>query len=330
MRPLVIGLLVVYHALCVFTGGWAVPEGVEPIRGYWWMGKLISGFRIETITFIAGYVYAYQCIERKKNENFLPMAWKKIHRLIIPCVIFGLIYWMLFYYKGVWHWKPMILRLLGGVGHLWFLPMLFWCFLLMWWIVKLVKPEKRKWLGIVVLIVLGGLSILKNPKWILGTSQVNHFLFYFYGGYMMWVYRKQIWNVMRNWTMVAVFWLVYVGVLLLRLKVGLVEHWSWWILSTLKMVQIVSGIIALYLLICKVLENKTEGPGERVIWCSGVCYGVYVFHMFIMQWLYYYTSLPMQMASWILPWVVFAISMCGSLLITELLLKCKVGRWLIG
>jgi len=63
IRPLVIFLLVVYHSLCIYTGGWPVPQGLESNDFYWWLGHLISGFRIETIAFVGGYVFSYQCNE---------------------------------------------------------------------------------------------------------------------------------------------------------------------------------------------------------------------------------------------------------------------------
>ena len=96
IRPLVIFLLVAYHALCPYTGGWTPPDGVEPNALYWWVGRLISGFRIETIAFVGGYVFCYQCRELGRRLPLHRFAWKKVRRLLIPSFLFGTLYYLLF------------------------------------------------------------------------------------------------------------------------------------------------------------------------------------------------------------------------------------------
>ena len=49
---------------------------------------------------------------------------------LLPCLFFGIIYYMMFYDLQS-PWYNIIWKLLNGCGHLWFLPMIFWCFVLM-------------------------------------------------------------------------------------------------------------------------------------------------------------------------------------------------------
>lgn len=327
-------LLVVYHCLCVYTGGWRVPEGVESIEAYRWIGRLISGFRIECIAFVGGYVMAYQYVELGRDRRLLPFVWKKVRRLIVPAVVFGLAFWMLYRYNGVWNWHTMTLRLLGGVAHLWFLPMLFWCFLLMWLAATLLKPHRRLWVAVVLLVVLAVVSVLPNPKGMhFGVTQVNHFLFYFYGGYFVRLCRMRAGSSDYSRGVLAVALAVaYVALLLLlRLGVGLPNHWDVWVMRALRWGHTCCGIMALYMAVTAYIVHRESRAGEPyrpkewVLWCSGICYGVYVLHYFILWALYYYSPMPQVTASWLLPWLALAVTLAGSVAGAWLLKKCKIN-----
>lgn len=333
IRPLVIFLLVVYHCLCLYTGGWKAPEGLQHIPAYYWLGKLISGFRIECIAFVGGYVMAYQFIDRGKDQRFLPFVWKKIKRLIFPGILFGFIFWMIFRYNGHWNTRVMILRLLGGVEHLWFLPMLFWCFMVMWLVAKFLKPHQNKWLGWILLVILAAVSILPNPHLHYGLTQVNHFLFYFYGGYFLWALSNSepLLSKKQNWGngrlhLAIILLVLYVTLLLLRLQIGLPNRWNGMLMSGLKWGHICCGILSLYFFVMHYLSQQPEGytPKPWVIWSSGVCYGVYVFHGFFLKWLYFNSQLPLAVPSWILPWLALVITLVGSLLISVGMKKCGI------
>lgn len=331
IRPLVIFLLVVYHCLCLFTGGWRVPDGVQPIEAYRWLGLLISGFRIECIAFVGGYVMAYQVIVRHKDSRPVPFVLKKLRRLILPCILFGLAFWMLFRYNGQWNWHTMTFRLLGGVAHLWFLPMLFWCFLAMWPVAHWLRPERRWPLALALLAVLAVVSVLPNPKGLhFGLTQVNHFLFYFYGGYLAWVASTKV-SLRHPAALATLLAATYLVLLVLRVGVGLPAHWNVWVLRLLKWGHICCGILALYLAVMHFLSRKRSlfpeayRPPQWVLWCSTICYGVYVLHYFILWALYYYTSMPQLLPSWLLPWVALAVTLAGSVAGAWLLKKCKIN-----
>ena len=67
IRPLIIFLLVVMHSFTMYDGCWPLPEGIHAVPAYAWLVNLISGFRIETIALIAGYVFAYQSIDLNRQ-----------------------------------------------------------------------------------------------------------------------------------------------------------------------------------------------------------------------------------------------------------------------
>lgn len=359
IRPLVIFLLVVYHSLCVFTGGWTPPQGVPDNAVYWWLGRLISGFRIETIAFVGGYVFCYQCVEAGRRTNVLPFLWKKFKRLIIPCFVFGIIYYAIFCYRPerfrlyVAFW-----RVANGISHLWFLPMLFWCFSACWLIDRLLDWLSRRhgawlpWVGWLLLVVLAGVSLLRVTGLRMGLSRAPYFLFYFYLGYwlrhVLFVQRR---GVQWGWGVAAVLWVLYLLFLLLHLQTTHLRlpgfgfdcpHWlrgcSRVVLRLLALGHTVCGLLALYATVSLWLWRHRAPGSQPSAWlreCSRLCYGVYVLHMFFLQWFYYYSPMPAwfcetEAGAWLLPWCALALTMAASTLGTWLLLKTRTGRFLIG
>jgi fucose 4-O-acetylase-like acetyltransferase len=128
LRVIVIFLLVIYHAFIIYSHGWKEPVVFQENSVYWWMAKFSYSFMLETFVFISGYLLAYQAINGKLQEVFWHFTKKKASRLVLPCLIFSIIYFLMFrdyslsvVYKDIYN---------GSVGHLWFLPMLFWCYLM--------------------------------------------------------------------------------------------------------------------------------------------------------------------------------------------------------
>lgn len=141
IRPVLIVLVVFYHAFAIFGGGWSSIDGFPEVKVYWWLDKLSYASLLESFVFISGYVFGYQV--RTKGEMLLEgknLFWSKFKRLIIPSMFFSLFYIVLLEDDSL----PLIKTLycvINGVGHMWFLPMLFWCFVGIWIIEKLkLKP----------------------------------------------------------------------------------------------------------------------------------------------------------------------------------------------
>lgn len=364
IRPAVIGLLVVYHALCIYTGGWAQPSGIGSNALYWWLGQLISGFRIETIALVGGYVFSYQSVELGRRTGFLQFAWKKTKRLLIPALLFGAAYYLLFRYRpGQWNGYIFFWKLLNGVGHLWFLPMLFWCFMLSWLIdagLNLLRRRSEKAFltaGWVLLAILAACSVWQPTGLRMGLTRVPHFIFYFYMGY--WLRIRMAGRELQPDNQRCLQWaiglaVIYFIVLCLRLQV-----WKYqlpgmpWVrpgclggatvltLRILKLVHTTSGMLALFFLVWHLLYGKGEEgalrkqPSPMLREASRLCYGIYVYHMFFMEWLYFRTSLPALLSTtafgaWILPWTVLIITMALSAAATWLTLLLPAGRKMIG
>ena len=334
IRPLVITLLVFLHSFTKIANGGGKTNDYQLVNVYQWVCWLISGFRIETIALVAGYVFSYQSHDLKRSYQFVPFVWKKFKRLIIPMLFFGCIYYFCFFFdKGSFSLLSFVKTLLSGCGHLWFLPMLFWCFIAIWII------DHYKLSSIALLVILAGVSLVPMPSLPFGFTRLPHFLFFVFAGYYLWTQRDRIFGKYLNTRTIVSMWVVYVLLVVIKhlfvpemtsdmpiLKKIILSGMQ----STIGLVMSCSGILALYMTVCKVTTKENYRPKQWIVKASDDCYGVYVFHQFILVALYFYTPLVSKVNAYLVPWIGFAAAFSISLLLTKLFLKTKVGRFLIG
>lgn len=179
IRLFLVVMLVFYHAFAIFTGAWDPIDGYPKIPVYNILGNLSYACLLETFVFISGYVFGSQV--RIKGETVLSaksIFVKKFKRLIIPSIIFSIAY--LFIFGNV---NQPILRtiyqILCGVGHMWFLPMLYWCFIIVYILEKL---KIRKNIAVMLLLFLSVISYLPLP---LGLGSALYYAISFYIGYLI-------------------------------------------------------------------------------------------------------------------------------------------------
>lgn len=106
-----------------------------------------------------------------------------------------------------------VLTLIEGPGHLWFLPMLFWCFLIGWCILQTKLSPK------IVLPVLYLVSLIRPVELPLRLSQALYYLPFFFLGYYIYAYydwlkdRIKAWHLPISW---GLFILTYCGSVLVN------------------------------------------------------------------------------------------------------------------
>ena len=324
IRPTVIFLLVFLHSFTKIAAGGGQTNDYQLATTYQWLCWLISGFRIETIALIAGYVFAYQSIDLKRSYQFWPFVWKKFKRLIIPMLVFGLVYYFCFLYDPTtFEVKEFVIKLFSGCGHLWFLPMLFWCFLAIWAIDRF---KLSSWL---TLLLLAGVTLLPPPYRLpFGLSKLPHFVFYVYAGYFLWTKRKWLLDNCLKRTTIICLWVVYVIIVVVRH--AFMPETQAALLRFVSLLMSCCGVMALYLSVCMVTTKEGYRPKQWVINASDNCYGVYVYHQFILVALYFYTPFVSLLHPLLTPWVGFVIILTISLLLTKLSLKTRIGKFLIG
>ena len=217
IRPILIVLLVFYHAFAIYSGAWAPIEGFPDVPAYWWLDKLSYAFMLEMFVFVSGFVFGYQV--RTKGEIKLQakaLFWGKFKRLMIPCMVFSLLYVLLFGNIG----QPIqntLYDMLNGAGHMWFLPMLFWCFVGVWVIEKL--RLKSRWV-LPLLLLASMVSFLPLP-FRMGIAM--YYMVFFYVGYIL---QKEDVSLVRFYTLkhsiaaTAAFLVLFPTLTLLKANLG--------------------------------------------------------------------------------------------------------------
>lgn len=330
IRPLIIFLLVVYHSLCIYNDQWVMPVGINKVNAYKWFADFLSAFRMPVIIFIAGYVYAYQVITLEKICSLGNFAKKKFKRLILPCIFFSTIYLLLFSDVLNTPILRIIESLLSGAGHLWFLSMLFWGFIF----INVIDKFKINHWFILFLSCLLFLFPIPIP---LGIGKGCHYFVYFYLGYFIWERHDKFIAIFCRWKYIIVA-ITFLFVLFFAKEMSIVKFLlgeegniiAKGILKCFDLFIAVWGIFCVYIVVNFFTTICHYKPSPWMIVSSHVCYGVYVYHQFILEFIYYKSPLPFILDSLWLPLFAFVITLLGSLILTQVSLKTKLGRCLIG
>lgn len=289
---------------------------------------------LEMFVFLSGYLFAYQIFHLHKKFTLKGLLKSKFKRLIIPSIVFSLFYSILFYSKpfNVWNF---IYDILNGMGHMWFLPMLFWCFVFSYFIIKIKLNEKVK------LILILGISILSVFQLPFRLNSACYYLFFFYLGSYILNNKGKIMDKIANdkslLTGLIIFILLFVSVTLLREQFESIyssivyyKAIQFSILTFSRILLAITGLFLFYVFVNYLIEIKHFILPKWMIDLNPICFGVYLFQQFILMLLYYKTSFPSIFGTYWLPIIGLIITVITSVVLTKLTLKTKIGRLLIG
>jgi fucose 4-O-acetylase-like acetyltransferase len=343
IRLFLIVLLIAFHAFCPYSSPtWMPFEGQTPNAGYHFFDILLYSVLIETFVFISGYIVGYKCRREEEAQSapgrlqalgFRALIVKRAQRLLIPSFIFSALFLFAFGDYATYSVARNLYNILAGYGHLWFLPMLFWCFVLLYLLERIPLSPLVKFL---LLLLFVSRFSGHFPEYFQFSRAVNYMV-YFYAGYCIHRYHVSIGRWARPRYIVGTF-LLFVLVFLFdyAVRYGFVaEHIArripTTVLNTSRYVYPLIGVISLYLCTLQCVQNKNIGGGYSfVLQLSGYCFGVYICQEFILRVLYYHTPLPLVVPADAVPWLGFALTLLCSLLITHFALKSRVGRFLLG
>lgn len=334
IRLILVLLLVFYHAFAIFGGSWEPIDGFPGVKVYWWLDWLSYACMLETFVFVSGYVFGYQV--KTKGEMKLKaknLFVSKLKRLMLPCAIFSLLYILLFGDIT----QPIgetLYALVNGYAHMWFLPMLFWCFVLIWIIEKIkLKPK----FVTPILIIVSLFSVNGLP---LQLSHTMYYMIFFYVGYALQRYNV---NLEKYYTKqiaivsVFVFAILFVALTLLRENRDLIFASQSVIVQTGKFVvgkicmlgYSSAGIIMLMTIVGYLVKYREMKVSRWMVEIGDLCFGVYLFQQFILHALYYNTTLPSVIGVYCLPWIGFLLAFLGSVLLSWIIRLSKLGRNII-
>ncbi|WP_455586903.1 acyltransferase family protein [Bacteroides sp.] len=333
IRLSLIFLLVFYHSFAIYSGNWSSPFFFPlDIPVYYWLSVCSHGFRLEAMTFISGLLLGYTVKRYPERMSFNGCVIKKIKRILLPCILFSAIYFFIFSEANM-TWYESVYEIMIGCGHLWYLPMVFWCFVLIFIIETYTTTSVKVLLSITFL-----LSLLPLQGFLpLRLGYTINFFIYFYIGYL--IMKHDVTEKIK----ISAFYCV-LGILIYFLIGILLKEWIMELNpSSLMMhgIQILlmrashlTGALAMILAFYGI-SNFAYVSGyiakhPRFIKLSGYCYGVYIYQQFILLLLYFHTNMPIILGPVALPWVACIITICLSLLMCHLTLKTRLGKFLIG
>lgn len=328
IRVILIISILIGHSFAPFSGReWG---GVNyEMDTYSWINPFFVSLQLPCFVFISGYLSALS----KNKKSLYNIIKTKFKRLFIPSVFFSLIYYYAFYD----HSAPaidIIMRILQGCGHLWFLPMLFWCFVL----IAIIDKIKVKELYLIIILAILSLLPLSIP---FGIGNAFQYLIYFYFG--RYVIRHN--NVFSNLKSKQIYflWLIYLffticikilaGDYIISYKDTYGLYSKMLVVGFLNFQTLViglSGSLALYSTITKYTRAKLIKYNNHIENFASVSYGVYIYHQFILIYLYHNVDTFNFIPIYIIPILFFFISLIISTYMTKISLKTKIGTFLIG
>ena len=332
LRVVCVFLLVAYHSFAIYTGSWTEPNGLEQVNAYYWVGKFCYSFMLPMWVFISGYLWGYQVLGLKRKQSLKQLVKKKAQKLLCPCYIFGILY-LLVTGKISSLTTPMgIYAFLSGVLHLWFLPMLFWVFIISYFLLRIRVNDCA--LCVVLLIV----SIMAWNVMSLGVGGALYYLLYFQLGFMAFKHKKQVDSWSKHSAIILI--LSFLFVVLFVPLTTLLDSVTPESVTTIKerfTSQILMHIISLPLALLGIMVSygisirvKAAINKSDFITTIATCgFGIYIFHQFILMYLYYDTNMVEIFGSIYTPVIGLVISFTLSILFTWISLKTRIGRMLL-
>lgn len=293
IRPILIFLLVAYHSFAPWCGTWDPFIGYDDNVVFWWIAKSTYSFMLPMFVFMSGYVWAYQREILGRKDDLKTLIEKKLQRLIIPCIFFSILYIPVEYNKyihldSVGEITYSLITIISGLGHLWFLPMLFWCFIFTWLLLSL-SNQLLRWF--VVLIALA-FSIIAIP-FQLGLT--CYYILYFYLGYEIAGQRGKL-KLYSNTRNCIILWGIFILTFIIIssfqkdyliianedsiVKKIIVSYVS----KLLTIVYSILGVAAVYMTAFNYSTNKSIPQWMFII--GGYCFGVYIVQQFILKIIY--------------------------------------------
>lgn len=208
-----------------------------------------------------------------------------------------------------------IRKIIEGAGHLWFLPMLFWCFIFTYLVETLnVNPAVK------MLVIITCVIFIIMPDYI-RISRSFKYLPFFYGGYLS---RQKITIIKEhiNYKSISLIWLCFITSFILLYyvrdnylsNVKSLSSTLYIYLDTIcQFIYASIGTMAFFITAYAISEKVQIN--EKMIEMGKYCFGVYIWQQFILYYLYYKTSFVSQVPDIIIPWLgmIFALILSYSL-----------------
>lgn len=331
LRSLATVMVVAFHAYGLMYW-YDISDITEKYKDlYYGINQYVLNFRMPLFVFISGFLFSYLEREKNKYPTLIALFKNKFKRLIIPYFVFTTIY-MLTTGMG-FSFKILIA---GWLAHLWFIPTLFWCFIFTRLSCFLPYSHTRYFKA--TLLAINFILLFVNlPK--LGIMSIQFFpewFFWFYFGYVLSPYRNQLYDYLNKrkiWLLI--FMAIYSLEFIYATRFVECEEERGGYVNF--------AHVAIVLLIWYAtnwsIKNSKKAWYKSVVFkeLNKTSYGIYVLHYWL-QTLLLSSSIKelLQLKTFatdhvlLFPFLFFLTTLAFSYISTKVLLKTKVGRFLIG
>lgn len=214
--------------------------------------------------------------------------------------------------------------------------MLFGCIVLVH-LLEAIKINK-----IVLFILLFIVAIL--PFQFTAYTQCLHYIFYYYSGKIIWR-ENAIKKIITTKPIICLNIVIYIisFILYVNKNSEMLQYWSELMqlknitplfslacINAIKITMCVSGIFSLLGCLLWIIEKYNIKENLSISYSNRICYGVYIFHQFILYYLIYETGMVNIIECHVLPFILFGITLASSVLVVNFTIKSRIGRFLIG
>lgn len=218
--------------------------------------------------FISGFLFGGQLMRKCPPLSFGNMIKSKFMRLMVPFFVFTVLF---MFTQNAVSWDPFYQ---WTYSHLWFLPMLFWCFVVTYFLRPLILNDSFT-VGILTIILLFAIAFLgKFVPMIIGLHNVNTSIGWFTFGVWFYKYEKTllissvpiVWKVI---VVIAGLTIYFVGMTLSPMAYG--ER------TVIGFLEIICAIYSLWLLF-SLIPWQNFAFTDFLLSLSACSFGIYIFH----------------------------------------------------
>lgn len=322
MRVMAMTMIVAFHSLCFYNGRWVKVNAID-IPVWHKISCFLDVVDLNMFVFISGYLYGYLYIYRNKYQHPSEVIRIKARRLLIPYLFWGIPMAI------VWPWNTWS-QLLYGIGHLWFLLMLFGVFTLTV-IFQLLNAQRVKFTSTVgiSLIVMGFISGFLFSKYVYAGEFlcINKILFYFPAFMIGYLCAKlRVAWMLPNWSYITLPFAI----------LGLFVFVWYPIPLPYTLVQIIRTVMAYFicieLLVILSKDTMSDRVQKVVHEVERLSMGLYIFNQIAMDIVFAIPVLHQWFEThWMIgPFVLFPIGFFPPLVLSYIFNKYKWLKWTIG
>lgn len=271
---------------------------------------------------VSGYLFSY-LLQWGKYPTWGNLLRKKGVRILLPYFVFGLFFMLT---TGDWH--PLRL-FVGGYWHLWFLPMLFWSFVVGYGVYK-ARLNVYTELLLISLAFIGTLIPKFIPMWF-GLHNITIWFYWFYLGMLTTKYRSFLFEGKSKYSLPLYLCLLFASFLIICLFPVEYGDSTWY-----SVLAVTVCTLSVLCLMAKVDWGRLK-ISAPIVQFSAYSFGIYIWHNWVALMLISKTSqrifgLPELAANHVVlfPLCFSLITLFISWFLSWCMMKTKIGKFLIG